>query len=253
MAGDGAVAAGGLPGPLFQSTPTNFMAGDLPPRFWRFSMAVFQSTPTNFMAGDGRVGATRHAHFGFNPRPPISWRATRWLLLIVGRRDVSIHAHQFHGGRHCVMGFIPAGMSFQSTPTNFMAGDGWRWRRRSGWRGFNPRPPISWRATSHQSGMCWCPACFNPRPPISWRATRCSGVVEDHHARFQSTPTNFMAGDPAVCCSSARLLSPFQSTPTNFMAGDQLQDHRLVLAQHVSIHAHQFHGGRRRVGQRWRR
>ena len=37
---------------VFQSTPTNFMAGDMS-RFVPSGLsATFQSTPTNFMAGD---------------------------------------------------------------------------------------------------------------------------------------------------------------------------------------------------------
>ena len=56
MAGDAFEAGRAEAAALFQSTPTNFMAGDsrswpASPRLW-----MFQSTPTNFMAGD--IGAT---------------------------------------------------------------------------------------------------------------------------------------------------------------------------------------------------
>ena len=85
----------------------------------------------------------------FNPRPPISQRATALLLRPwPGRCAVSIHARQFHSGRPCA-------------PVR-------RIRRGSG---FNPRPPISQRATprAHQEGHGR--SSFNPRPPISQRAT----------------------------------------------------------------------------------
>ena len=67
---------------------------------------------------------------------------------ILGDMAVSIHAHQFHGGRPAPPAAMPAALAtFQSTPTNFMAGD-----------------------TTDQ-----------PEP------------LQDR--MFQSTPTNFMAGD----------------------------------------------------------
>ena len=182
---------------MFQSTPANFTAGDSKQLFNPASEIEFQSTPANFTAGDRltRLEAAlqrvvsihaRQFHSGrpssplaptrskrsFNPRPPISQRATleqaqqrlttatfqstpanftagdgrrrqqhrrRPAVSIHARQfhsgrhvvdgrgqgfeGVSIHARQFHSGRHCVMGFIPAGMSFQSTPANFTAGD----------------------------------------------------------------------------------------------------------------------------------
>ena len=108
----------------FQSTPTNFMAGDACSSETGAWLLQFQSTPTNFMAGDTAellmsLGCSsfnprppiswraticshdqrRCYHRRFNPRPPISWRATLKNLTDSGGYAVSIHAHQFHGGR----------------------------------------------------------------------------------------------------------------------------------------------------------
>ena len=134
---------------MFQSTPTNFMAGDRPPLMTCPDSWMFQSTPTNFMAGDGLLLLSAYLSRMFQSTPTN-------FMAGDGRRQqsqqcqhlVSIHAHQFHGGRlqyseiDCYTG------QFQSTPTNFMAGDAFHGR---------PRPQPA--------------ACFNPRPPISWRAT----------------------------------------------------------------------------------
>ncbi len=48
------------------------------------------------------------------------------------------------------------------------------------------------------------------------RVTIASGTA----AMFQSTPTNFMAGDTPFSAISHSRRPRFQSTPTNFMAGD---------------------------------
>ena len=195
--------------------------------------------------------ATQHAPVStssrdrFNPRPPISWRATD-LLRHTDRHtaDVSIHAHQFHGGRRDQQGHVRRSSRcfnprppiswratnlhrvciasfemFQSTPTNFMAGDGARWRAGSAMSSFNPRPPISWRATLAACRGTSARASFNPRPPISWRATLHPLAIPAQFRQFQSTPTNFMAGDARVSVV-------------------------MMTATKVSIHAHQFHGGR---------
>ena len=245
MAGDTArPAARRWPRP-FQSTPTNFMAGDMGVTRSQLPwLLTFQSTPTNFMAGDLYSNALRYLVACFNPRPPISWRATStvpgggilagefqstptnfmagdWVETVGRSRgtSVSIHAHQFHGGR-------------QHRASRQVGGVG----------GFNPRPPISWRATSLAVAHRRPARCFNPRPPISWRATgELAGGLVGHlvsiHAHqfhggrrqdgaraldpglFQSTPTNFMAGDALSTCADGTIWL-FQSTPTNFMAGD---------------------------------
>ena len=135
----------------FQSTPANFTAGDggwaafpLP------THSGFQSTPANFTAGDpaGQAPADPAAA-RFNPRPPISQRATTTPARKRHQSQVSIHARQFHSGRppaHCYSNEMD--MLFQSTPANFTAGD----------------TPAGSKPASQQR-------CFNPRPPISQRAT----------------------------------------------------------------------------------
>ena len=137
----------------------------------------------------------------FNPRPPISQRATRADQRGGSGGDVSIHARQFHSGRRAPHTRICSDMG-----------------------GFNPRPPISQRAT---------PGCHAARP---------------HGPLFQSTPANFTAGDvvklslnnsTGVVSIHARqfhsgrramfsvlvLTGMFQSTPANFTAGDPVDAH----------------------------
>ena len=150
---------------------------------------AFQSTPTNFMAGDPTRCATGARCGRFNPRPPISWRATRfppgrtarsgcfnprppisWRATVgrVGQpvgAGVSIHAHQFHGGRRR-----------------------WTWWPCRQCGCFNPRPPISWRATCRGSYPPGCPRRFNPRPPISWRATGRIPFRPSAHSSFNPRP-----------------------------------------------------------------
>ena len=184
-------------------------------------MIWFQSTPANFTAGDcRRARAARPGCQRFNPRPPISQRATRAHPPLRDAGDVSIHARQFHSGRRDDAGHhrcrhrvsiharqfhsgrpMPScdtstSMAFQSTPANFTAGDGTRyftiWRDQIG---FNPRPPISQRATLLLSSEVRAPLVF------------------------QSTPANFTAGDCAALAAS-------------------------MLPASVSIHARQFHSGR---------
>ena len=69
--------------------------------------------------------------------------------LEAGMMMVSIHARQFHSGRPDEPSG-PAGLpvAFQSTPANFTAGD----------KSVSTQTPDS-------------TSCFNPRPPISQRAT----------------------------------------------------------------------------------
>ena len=91
----------GVSGQEFQSTPANFTAGDVLSLIPFFSSSKFQSTPANFTAGDAPREALGAWVRRFNPRPPISQRATDRQP---GRRDhvaVSIHARQFHSGRPC--------------------------------------------------------------------------------------------------------------------------------------------------------
>ena len=61
---------------------------------------------------------------------------------------------------------------------------------------------------------------------------------------FQSTPANFTAGD-GVSSVGAVPASRFQSTPANFTAGDLEHAHESFFDLIVSIHARQFHSGRR--------
>ena len=117
-------------------------------------------------------GAIVRTATSFNPRPPISQRATVDLTTVVALTVL-----------------------FQSTPANFTAGDRRLDDRRRRILCFNPRPPISQRAT------------------VSWQARPLAALM------FQSTPANFTAGDH-------RLLV------------------RLLLRADVSIHARQFHSGR---------
>ena len=196
MAGDGVRSTTSSTLGLFQSTPTNFMAGDPlqgPP--WRAGVGV--SIHAHQFHG-GRPGSD-HAgpllHPRFNPRPPISWRATPRRRPGLSADPVSIHAHQFHGGRQADLVDALQRHRVSIHAHQFHGGrPGWRRCRWTGGpvsihahqfhggrpspaiptgrsRGFNPRPPISWRATAARFRP-W-PSCsgFNPRPPISWRAT----------------------------------------------------------------------------------
>ena len=180
----------------------------------------------------------------FNPRPPISQRATRQLRRYVARASVSIHARQFHSGRR-TSGYdrgTPA--RFQSTPANFTAGDAPRAGPARGLGGFNPRPPISQRATrpvwlrQPSSSFQSTPANFTAGDtshghqgqgidavsiharqfhsgrPVSWQARPLAALM------FQSTPANFTAGDYLIDIERT-LVDRFQSTPANFTAGDR--------------------------------
>ena len=160
---------------------------------------------------------------GFNPRPPISQRATICQRAVYLNRHVSIHAHQFHSGRldrclHCVatkLVSIHAHQFHSGRPRDAIPHTG------SG--------AVSIHAHQFHSGRrptsSTTPACktrFNPRPPISQRATRSSGIAFSIACAFQSTPTNFTAGD-VYGQAGTDDLEPFQSTPTNFTAGDGQQ------------------------------
>ena len=111
-------------------------------------VAVFQSTPANFTAGD----------------QPLHWPART--------PPVSIHARQFHSGRHRarVIDRWEALVSIHARQFH----SGRPSARRCRWRslpGFNPRPPISQRATASPRHRSAAHTRFNPRPPISQRAT----------------------------------------------------------------------------------
>ena len=160
------------------------------------SRGLFQSTPANFTAGDAvddRVAApevavsihARQFHSGRRDR-------TDWAGIVA---DVSIHARQFHSGRRRRPSHIFQRQAFQSTPANFTAGDApgrtvrcalpvsIHARQFHSGRpnigsiathptsSFNPRPPISQRATHRRFDGRFPDWCFNPRPPISQRAT----------------------------------------------------------------------------------
>ena len=132
----------------------------------------------------------------FNPRPPISQRATS-----SSRSDTSaLQAFQstpanFTAGDWLCSSVIPSVTEFQSTPANFTAGDAWKWSNTSVKR------------------------------------------------VFQSTPANFTAGDEYRTCQREEA-SKFQSTPANFTAGDGQWGTYHQREPLVSIHARQFHSGR---------
>ena len=219
MAGDRASTFGLLRAALFQSTPTNFMAGDSRPRSRARSSSAFQSTPTNFMAGDPSRGIQTGRKSCFNPRPPISWRATpgprhAQVSSAVsihahqfhgGRRahsaptrghlGVSIHAHQFHGGRPKVVDDAAWAKVFQSTPTNFMAGD-----------------PLVDDDLLEAAQVSIHAHQFHGGRPVSFVSAAVTSSVSIHAHQFHGG-RRISAGDTADQCL-------FQSTPTNFMAGD---------------------------------
>ena len=107
----------------FQSTPANFTAGDGARAAMAAASSVFQSTPANFTAGDVYLTPRNRAIKRFNPRPPISQRATRGDCSRCADPLVSIHARQFHSGRPAGSRVDRADREFQSTPANFTAGD----------------------------------------------------------------------------------------------------------------------------------
>ena len=161
----------------FQSTPANFTAGDRRGGVFTSRDEVFQSTPANFTAGDAqrRCPAAARRPVSIHARQFHSGRPEGWRVQICPetkfqstpanftagdqgragaarcRAAVSIHARQFHSGRPGA-GPPPSGVSmFQSTPANFTAGDRRSRPTTCGRCGFNPRPPISQRATAVRS------------------------------------------------------------------------------------------------------
>ena len=182
---------------------------------------MFQSTPANFTAGDP-IRRTRRGHWSrFNPRPPISQRATPPRPGAGLARAVSIHARQFHSGRLAqAIEDLPLpdvsihARQFHSGRLQAAVQPGERDRVSIHARQFHSgRPPHAPRSGA-------AARCFNPRPPISQRATLLASCPHPEQEEFQSTPANFTAGDAG--------------------AGTAAADHG-----HVSIHARQFHSGRR--------
>ena len=207
---------------LFQSTPANFTAGDPSPLPAFFIATLFQSTPANFTAGDDAVphdgqrlhAVSIHAHqFHGGRRPPRpGWPA---------RQPVSIHAHQFHGGRR-----------LRPAPAH---------RCRAS---FNPRPPISWRATPWTQARRRRTAGFNPRPPISWRATAVLGAV-GAAAELVSIHAHQFHGGRHRLDAEQRGVFRVSIHAHQFHGGRPAIPSTRSASPTVSIHAHQFHGGRR--------
>ena len=158
----------------------------------------FQSTPANFTAGDSaRSSPAAWRCRGFNPRPPISQRATDIKAQTGNSREVSIHARQFHSGRPQAPAAWASTSRFQSTPANFTAGDhhldqppDGRLRVSIHARQFHSGRPTLTRPHDDRHHR------FNPRPPISQRATTPIVPAVYRSTWFQSTPANFTAGDP---------------------------------------------------------
>ena len=229
---------------MFQFTPTHFRAGDDtigigPQRGPGVSTHAhpFQSgrlDPPQHPVGDAHVST--HAHPFQSGRRPRAW-------LRLQMPPVSTHAHPFQSGRPAASILMVSPRVFQPTPTHFRAGDASRAQHGSAPRtSFNPRPPISERATSSgPSGTGTLAAFqptpthfragdhpqrsatptnpgFNPRPPISERATGARGRAR----RPQDVSTHahpFQSGRPQNRTNSRRSRK-FQPTPTHFRAGD---------------------------------
>ena len=221
-AGDGAVLAVAVPHQVVSIRARQFHSGrQAAMASGRLPAMLFQYTPANFTAGDA---------------------ARRRGLHAIG---VSIHARQFHSGRPVAGSTTAGGMrQFQSTPANFTAGDADLFGAATAAHRFQSTPANFTAGDSPRPAVTRPTRCFNPRPPISQRATagrqaRAEGLLVSIHARqfhsgrptvtpslarphfqFQSTPANFPAGDrhpPAVPCGEHM----FQSTPANFTAGDR--------------------------------
>ena len=180
----------------------------------------------------------------FNPRPPISQRATTCDGGAITEYPVSIHARQFHSGRRS--GYMPCASGqrrFQSTPANFTAGDHPRVYLTDGQQPFQSTPAnftagdacgqqhpgiedvVSIHARQFHSGRLvdGLPAPAHRHVSIHARQFH-SGRLQvikywEGEVAFQSTPANFTAGDPPTI-TGRRPVALFQSTPANFTAGD---------------------------------
>ena len=180
---------------------------------------MFQSTPANFTAGDTVTYGSPPPAASFNPRPPISQRATtRAAACAPGAPSFNPRPPISQRATTAWQGTKQSGPTFQSTPANFTAGDRVSRVRGRADRRFNPRPPISQRATVQSQ-----------RHPLV-------GQVSIHARQFHS------GRRPNTVRIDGILM--FQSTPANFTAGDVVQPLAQAAVRLVSIHARQFHSGR---------
>ena len=207
---------------------------------------MFQSTPANFTAGDAFEDGHEVVRVrGFNPRPPISQRATP-LEVVEPAHDRLFQSTpaNFTAGDAIVSYRPPSSRAFQSTPANFTAGDMRQVMTSCSSDCFNPRPPISQRATEGLRAVERAFLRFNPRPPISQRATHRICGFSTSNCSFQSTPANFTAGDLEELREELAELE-VSIHARQFHSGRHLCTAVLRLTRHVSIHARQFHSGRR--------
>ena len=133
----------------FQSTPANFTAGDDIPLKTGVRWSGFQSTPANFTAGDRRLfgGFQRMVYVSIHARQFHSGRP-RASMVVARVPGFQSTPANFTAGDFCGLWLAPRSRTFQSTPANFTAGDRYRSLRSCArCSGFNPRPPISQRAT----------------------------------------------------------------------------------------------------------
>ena len=144
--------------------------------------------------------------FCFNPRPPISQRATHRDREQCRRALVSIHARQFHSGRLrlIVSSTLPEAVSIHARQFHSGRRPSGRRRTRRAER-FNPRPPISQRATAWRCAMAPSTQRFNPRPPISQRATRRTCAVLPASTCFNPRPPISQRATCRRACSRSRL------------------------------------------------
>ena len=184
-----------------------------------FELLLFQSTPANFTAGDHRAARLAVARTCFNPRPPISQRATanRLMTLLMSPPFQSTPANFTAGdARNCVSMRCNS-EPFQSTPANFTAGDAMDL--------IENLPVFAFQSTpaNFTAGDNWGPGAPRRRTSVSIHARQFHSG-RPHHlpaarlaVRFQSTPANFTAGD-AEWWSREDAGYLFQSTPANFTA-----------------------------------
>ena len=193
-------ALAGLHAGLFQSTPANFTAGDGIRTVNAILCCAFQSTPANFTAGDddewGQLARViivsihaRQFHSGRRISAGITDLAAMFQSTPANftagdqaprgaepaRQLVSIHARQFHSGRPETGGLMRFSTCVSIHARQFHSGRRLRYSN----------------ATAATNG-------FNPRPPISQRATRPAPQCGAAPRRFQSTPANFTAGDSSL-------------------------------------------------------
>ena len=90
----------------------------------------------------------------------------------------------------------------------------------------------------------------HPRAGEGPRKRQAGGGGDHENAAFQSVPTSFIASDRSVRRYFTST-SVFQFTPANFTAGDCGGPGQRCGQAQVSIHARQFHSGRRRQLRRY--